>query len=675
MTPLLIQIQRWMMHTKVWTFIGIASAIVGLLCYALSSSFNHLFGNWNLVKIFLYTIFSFIICLIVLFARTWRDSRSLRFKAHSAFLVLVITSIYSFFSDKVMNGKPDAYSSISYASFALMSLSLSRQIQCGFEVDLMYFYLGCLIVQLMKFNLLLAIVGVCYSYCLVILRSSFTSLSATSENQSLELEEQRIVIRVDSQQHENINCGSNSNIMQQFMTCMDEVKQNNSNIAKMLLEKVKGNYKLVATDHNFIIDAIEIETINHLRESVKTMVDAGFEKVCSDLYINMRKEWLESLLINKLLGLGKMGFQDYMIGRWIKVFKVALRILFPSERRLYDLVFSESTSIPSDIYFTKVCHGATIELLNFADLFANRIASAWRLFKILDLFETLSDLIPEFESLFTDSLVNEAIKLRNKLGEVSRDIFMEFGNLIFLTPVGELDCWVDGGVHPMTCEATGYILMAFWSRKNLEQVLREYSVVVADGTRTSLFYTRMERIMEQFERNLEAKSQIYEDHALRYFFMMNNISQVEYLLETFWDDRFCKNTRQYLELYCKSSWNKVIDFLKMDINESLAPNSKADLTKEKLNLFNQKLKEMCGIQSKWRVFNKQLKKQIIVYVENMLLPAYENFIEEFENVVGENADEYTMYGVSDIQDELNNLFLLQDVESVRGPVSNQIVSQ
>ncbi|XP_050878675.1 exocyst complex component EXO70B1 isoform X2 [Lathyrus oleraceus] len=622
MTPLLIQIQRWMMDTKVW--------------------------------------------------RTWRDSRCLRFKAHSPFLVLVITSFYSFFSDKVLTGKPDLYSPISYAAFALMALSLSRQIQCGFEVDLMYFYLGCLIVQLMKIKLWFAIIGACYSYCLIILRSTFSSLKFSAENQYLE--EQRIIIRVDSQQHENINTRSGTNLMQLFMTCMDELKHNNSNIAKMLLKKVTGNYKLVATDHNFIVDAIAVETINHLHKAVKSVVDAGFEKVCSELYVNMRKEWLESLLINKLLGLGKTGFQDYMIGRWIKVFKVALRILFPSERRLYDLVFSESTSISSDICFTKVCHGSTRELLNFADLFANRITSAWGLFKILDLFETIDDLIPEFESLFTVSLVNEAIKIKNKLGEISRDIFMEFENLIFLSPVGELDCWVDGGVHPMTCGAAGNILLAFWSRQNLEKVLREYSVVVADGAGKSLFHSRMELIMEQFERNLEAKSQIYEDLALRYFFMMNNINHIEYLLETFWDDRLCKNTRQYLELYCKNSWEKVIDLLKMDVDESVAPDSKADLTKDKLNLFNQKFKEMCRIQSKWRVFNKQLKKQIIIYVENMLMPAYENLIAKFENGFAKNADEYTMYGVSDIQDQLNNLFLSQDVEFVRGPVRNQLVS-
>ncbi|WJX63701.1 hypothetical protein P8452_48558 [Trifolium repens] len=149
-----------------------------------------------------------------------------------------------------MNGKPDAYSLISCASFALMSLGLSRQIQCGFEVDLMSFYLGCLILQLMKINFLLAIVGVCYSYCLIIIRSSFSSLTVAQETQCLGLEE--VIIQVDYEQRENTNCGyivqhfhsSLELLLQQFLTCMKELSQNNSNIEKMLLEKVKGNYKL-----------------------------------------------------------------------------------------------------------------------------------------------------------------------------------------------------------------------------------------------------------------------------------------------------------------------------------------------------------------------------------------------------------------------------------------------
>ena len=166
MAPLLIKIQRWLMQPHVWRFIGLASTVVGLSCYALSSSFNYLFGGWNLLKTIVYSVFSIIICLSILFAKVWQHSRSLRLKAHLAFLVLTITSVYSFFFDKAVNGKPDAYSIVSCAAFAVISLSLSRQTQCGFEVDLLYFFSGALIVQLMKIKLLLGVIGVGVSYFL-----------------------------------------------------------------------------------------------------------------------------------------------------------------------------------------------------------------------------------------------------------------------------------------------------------------------------------------------------------------------------------------------------------------------------------------------------------------------------------------------------------------------------
>ncbi|XP_058758440.1 uncharacterized protein LOC131631688 [Vicia villosa] len=154
----------------IWRFVCFVSSIVGLLCFALSSSFNNLFGNWNFFKVFLYTIFSFIICLTILFANTCQtSSTSIGLKAHLVFSVFTITRIYSFFFDKA-NGKPDSYSLISCAAFAIMSLSLSKQTHFGFEVDLLYFFCGYLTLQLMKIKLFLVVVGVTFSYFLTILR-------------------------------------------------------------------------------------------------------------------------------------------------------------------------------------------------------------------------------------------------------------------------------------------------------------------------------------------------------------------------------------------------------------------------------------------------------------------------------------------------------------------------
>jgi hypothetical protein len=198
-------------------FVGFASSIVGLLCYALSSSFNYIFGHWNFLKIFLYSIFSLIISLIILFANILQHSTTHRFKAHTAFLVLTITSLYSFFFDKVVNGKPDSYSLSSCAAFSIMLLSVSRQTQCGFEIDLLYFFLGFLIVQLMKIKLQLFIFGAGFSYSLIILRSSFSSIDAARvDNQYSQLQDgNRVVLYIDSLQlantHIDIASFSNSN--------------------------------------------------------------------------------------------------------------------------------------------------------------------------------------------------------------------------------------------------------------------------------------------------------------------------------------------------------------------------------------------------------------------------------------------------------------------------------
>jgi hypothetical protein len=344
------------MQPKLWRFIGFSSAVIGLLCYALSSSFNYLFGDWNLLKIFLYSIFSFIICMAILFAKVWQHSTSLRFKAHTAFLVLTITSLYSFFFDKVMNGKPDAYSLISCAAFAIMSLSLSRQNQCGFEVDLLYFFLGFLLVQLMKIKLQLFIVGAGFSYSLIIIRSSFSSIDNGSNNQYLDAQDgNSVVLHMDSLQIDNtvsnnsivndstqlaISTGFDS-MMGQLGTCVKALQDEDLNLIQMLLEHVKKyieeQSQLVETDPNFMMDALKPETIKGLEETAQVMVRAGFEKDFSDVYSSCRRECLEKCLMH----IQKLSIEDVrnipwkdlegVIERWIKAFNVAVKILFPGD--------------------------------------------------------------------------------------------------------------------------------------------------------------------------------------------------------------------------------------------------------------------------------------------------------------------------------------------------------
>ncbi|XVF46160.1 hypothetical protein PTKIN_Ptkin03bG0004600 [Pterospermum kingtungense] len=435
------------------------------------------------------------------------------------------------------------------------------------------------------------------------------------------------------------------------------------------------------TDYNMLIDALPSGTINDLHEIAKRMVAAGFGKECSHVYSVCRREFLEESISR--LGLQKLSIDDVQkmpwqeledeIQRWIKAANVALFILFPSERQLCDRVFFGFSSA-ADLSFMEVCRGSTIQLLNFADAIAIGSRSPERLFKVLDVFETLRDLMPAFDSVFSDQyclvLRNEAVTIWRRLGEAIRGIFMELENLIRRDPAKA--AVPGGGLHPITRYVMNYLRAACRSRETLEQVFDENNGVVQSnkledrGSYSSSMSVQMAWIMELLESNLEVKSKVYRDNALCSVFMMNNgryivqkvkDSDLESLLGDDWIRKHTAKVRQYSTNYQRSSWNKILGALKLD-NSSLASNAIAKSMKEKLKLFNSQFEEVCKTQSTWLVFDDQLREELRISVSRLLLPAYSNFIGRLQCIpeIGRNADRLIRYSPEDIENRINELF-------------------
>lgn len=449
-------------------------------------------------------------------------------------------------------------------------------------------------------------------------------------------------------------------------------------------EEIDGDEDLIpvakaVVDYNMVIDALPPATVNDLREIAKRMISAGFGKECSHVYGGCRREFLEESLSR--LGLQKLSISEVHkmqwqeledeIERWIKASNVALKILFPSERRLCDRVFSglSSSSAAADLSFMEVCRGSAIQLLNFADAVAIGSRSPERLFRVLDVFETMRDLIPEFESLFSDQycsfLVNEAITNWKRLGEAIRGTFMELENLISRDPVKAVV--PGGGLHPITRYVMNYLRAACRSSKTLELVFKDNGLSLKDYPKhdeslqsNSSFSVQISWIMDLLERNLEAKSRMYKDPALCSVFMMNNgryivqktkDSELGTLLGDDWIRKHSTKVRQCHTNYQRSSWNKLLGFLKV---ETLA----AKPMKEKLKMFNLHFEEICRVQSQWFVFDEQLKEEIRISIEKLLLPAYGSFIGRFQILpeLAKNSDKYIKFGMEDIEARLNNLF-------------------
>ncbi|CAA0820618.1 Exocyst complex component EXO70B1 [Striga hermonthica] len=437
------------------------------------------------------------------------------------------------------------------------------------------------------------------------------------------------------------------------------------------------------TDYDVIIDALPAGTIGDLHEIAKRMVAAGYVKECSHVYSTSRRDFLEESFSR--LGLQKLSIDDVHrmqwtqledeIEKWVKAINVALRIFFPSERRLCDRVFFGLPSA-ADLSFMEVCRGSAIQLLNFADAVAIGSRAPERLFKVLDVYETVRDLMPEFELIFSDqycvSLRNEAVAIWKRLGEAIRGIFMELENLIRRDPAK--DAVPGGRLHPITRYVMNYLRAACRARLTLEQVFEE-SVVPSNvdyrkGDDRALFSSssplsvQMAWIMELLESNLEAKSKVYKDSALCAVFLMNNgryivqkvkDNELGTLLGEDWIRKHTAKVRQYHLNYQRSSWNKVLGVLKLD-NKPMSPSGKS--MREKLKLFYSYFDEICKTQSLWVIFDDQLRDEMRISILESLCPAYRNFITRMQGLpdIGKNADRYIRYSVDDIKARIGDLF-------------------
>ena len=173
---------------------------------------------------------------------------------------------------------------------------------------------------------------------------------------------------------------------------------------------------------------------------------------------------------------------------------------------------------------------------------------------------------------------------------------------------------------------------------------------------------------------MTCKSKDYRELALRYLFMMNISRHIEAIIKSrdletiFGNDWFQRNQAKFqqdLDLYQRYSWNKVLEFFKLDNNEYVPLNDDVaeDILKERLKLFNKHFEEMYSVQSNWFVYDKKLKDEIIISVGNTLLPVYGIFIRRFHDCLGIHANQYIRYGMFEIQDRINNLFLIKKTVS------------
>lgn len=359
------------------------------------------------------------------------------------------------------------------------------------------------------------------------------------------------------------------------------------------------------------------------------------------------------------------------------------------KKKLCEQIF-EGLSPVGETCFGELAKSATMQLFNFSEAIAISRRSPEKLFKILDLYEALSELLPDIEVVFSDEMCSsvkmQASEILTRLGEAGRGIFTEFENAIqretSKTPIP------GGTIHPLTRYVMNYInfisdyketLMKLIVNKpsqnskfmpeGLMDSIEEYARGCESGNR-SVLSLHLIWVTVILQHNLEGKSKLYKDISLSYLFMMNNVhyivqkvkkSDLRELIGDDWLRKHSGKVRQYATKYQRATWIKVLSCLRdegIHVGGSFGSGVSKSALKERFKNFNAAFEEVHRFQSTWIIPDPQLREELRISIAEKLLPAYRSFLGRFRNHLESerHSEMYIKYSPEDLENALVDLF-------------------
>ncbi|KAK7294169.1 hypothetical protein RJT34_17053 [Clitoria ternatea] len=171
---------------------------------------------------------------------------------------------------------------------------------------------------------------------------------------------------------------------------------------------------------------VALDAINDLRSIAERMISSGYMCQCIEAYATVRKPLIDVTF--RTLGINDVWWEqlrvEAKIHRWIEASKVCFNTLFANEKKLCDQIFDGVESMIAEACFMETVKAPpAIQLLNFVDTSCVALTlPPIDLFKILDLYAALENLIPEIDLLFgsESSIPVMASEALSRLAEATR---------------------------------------------------------------------------------------------------------------------------------------------------------------------------------------------------------------------------------------------------------------
>lgn len=482
---------------------------------------------------------------------------------------------------------------------------------------------------------------------------------------------------------------------------VEDSSTNNNNSQNSLLRfnsdgaasSVNSSYRSTSSIRE--IDLIPADAVYDLRCIAERMVSSGYLRECIQVYGSVRKSAVD--LSFRKLGIEKLSIGDVQrlewdlleakIRRWIRAAKVCVRTIFASEKRLCEQIFDGVGTAIDDACFMETVKGPAIQLFNFAEAISISRRSPEKLFKILDLHDALTDLMPDidvvFDSKSSESIRVQAAEILSRLGEAARGILSEFENAVLKEPSRVP---VPGGtIHPLTRYVMNYISLISDYKVTLNELIVSKP---STGNRYSGDPGIPDMDLNEFEEkpplavhliwiivilqfNLDGKSKYYKDPSLSHLFVMNNVHYIVQkvrgspeLREMIGDDYLKKMTgkfRQAATSYQRATWVRVLYCLRDEgLHQSggFSSGVSKSALRERFKAFNAMFEEVHRTQAVWLIPDSQLREELRISISEKLIPAYRSFLGRFRSHIesGRHPENYIKYSVEDLEDAVLDFF-------------------
>ncbi|GLJ05989.1 hypothetical protein SUGI_0030050 [Cryptomeria japonica] len=444
------------------------------------------------------------------------------------------------------------------------------------------------------------------------------------------------------------------------------------------------------TDNSSLIDRIlefdtvPLDAVADLRSIAEIMAKTGYGRECVRVFVLNRKSVVEESLYNlgvekvKLSDVRKMKWEllDEKIKKWIYTAKISIRVVFCREKQLCDDVF-EGMNKMRDACFAEIAKEATTRLLAFAEAVAATSRTPERIFRVLDLYETLTDLKPELEAIYCQDIFRSVHELAGgilfRLREAAKGMLAEFEKAL------EKDyskTRIAGGtIHPLTRYTMNYLSFLSEYRETLinitadapEKITKDLpeEFAIDDellGPSAPLSIRLGWKIFLLFCK-LDTRSDLYKDVALSYLFLMNNLhyivqkvndSELKYMLGKEWVRKQWNKVRHYAVNYERAVWGKVMSCLADQGSLANGGSVGGEDLKERLKDFNLAMEEVKKRHGGWVVPDVSLREKLVAAIMEQLIPDYASFLERYRTRF--QSDLYVKYTAEELQDFVLDMF-------------------